>query len=266
MVLPVDLVLVRHGQSERNAAMRLSEAGNNVALPEEFFTRHTASARLTDRGRLQAQMAGEFLRTEFPQGFDRHITSEYIRAIETAGLLALPNAEWYLEPYLVERDWGEVHNCTVAERDVKYRNELQCWRAEPLFWRPPRGESMSELCLRQDRVMDTLHRCSDKQSAVLVCHGEVMWAFRIRIERLSQGRFRELVFSDRKEDAVYNCQIIHYTRRKENGDISPYMERARWIRPTDAPVTVSEWRQIERTRLSNADLLEIVSKVPVMIH
>jgi len=246
----------------------MSEAGQDEVFTEEFLRRHTASSRLTNLGRYQAEMAGEFLRIEFSQGFDRYITSEYVRAMETAGLLGLPNAKWYCEPYLVERDWGDIHNCTVAEREARYGNELRCWKTEPLFWRPPRGESMSELCLRVDRVLQTLHReCGDKQSAIVVCHGEVMRAFQIRLERLSQVRLKELVFSENKEDSIFNCQIIHYCRhRLKDGKLSPYIEKVRYIRPTEKPKIMSEWRQIERVKFSNEDLLARVAQVPMMIR
>src|SRR3989338_3726543 len=101
MTLPIDLVLVRHGQSEGNAAKRRSEAGDHSAFTKEFLNRHSASFRLTDKGCAQAQRAGEYIRKEFYGNgiiFDRFVTSEYIRAKETAGLLDLPNAQWYTDP------------------------------------------------------------------------------------------------------------------------------------------------------------------------
>ena len=91
MALPMDLVLVRHGQSEGNIAKRRSEAGDNSAFTPEFRKRHSSSLRLTGRGRSQAQMAGIWLRNEFPD-FDRYLVSEYLRAMETAAHLSLPGA------------------------------------------------------------------------------------------------------------------------------------------------------------------------------
>ena len=61
MTLPIDLVLVRHGQSEMNAAKRRSEAGDHSAFTKEFMERHSASFPLTDLGRRQAEQAGEYL-------------------------------------------------------------------------------------------------------------------------------------------------------------------------------------------------------------
>ena len=61
MALPLDLILVRHGQSEGNAAKRLSEKSDHTAYTKEFRNRHSASLRLTDLGRKQAQTAGEWI-------------------------------------------------------------------------------------------------------------------------------------------------------------------------------------------------------------
>ncbi len=265
MALPLDLVLVRHGQSEGNAAKRRSEAGDNSAYTPEFRSRHSASFRLTDLGRNQAEKAGVWIRNEFP-GFDRYLVSEYLRAMETAAHLALPRALWYSDFYLTERDWGELDTCPENDRQERFGLALRHREAEPFFWRPPNGESFADLCLRVDRVLHTLHReCSDKR-VIIVCHGEVMRAFQIRIERMSQARFRELVFSERNEDRIYNCQIIHYSRRGMGvGSYSPYVACSRAVRPTENPLWTTEWRMIERPRYTNGDLLKIVSRTPAMI-
>lgn len=268
MALPIDLVLVRHGQSEGNAAKYLSRAGNNSIFTKEFRNRHTASYRLTKIGRAQAEKAGAFLKKEFPNGFDRYITSEYNRAMETAGLLWLPDAEWFCDFYLTERDWGGIDTLPEEERQEKFGEALHEQEVEPFFWRPPNGESFADVCLRFDRVLHTLHReCSDKR-VILVCHGEVMLAARVRIERMSQLRFKELVLSKRPEDRTHNCQIIHYTRKNpKNGKLAPFAEWVRHIRPTDTPPTiVSDWQKIKRPRYSNSDLITMVSQTPCMIE
>jgi len=269
MTLPIDLVLVRHGQSEGNAAKRLSEAGDHSAFTSAFRERHSASFRLTDRGRKQAQRAGDVLRQEFVSnhiGFDRCITSEYVRAMETAALLQLSSAEWLCDFYLTERDWGELDICPENEREEKFGADLRRREIEPFFWRPPNGESFAQLCLRIDRVLDTLHReCADKR-VLIVCHGEVMRAFQVRIERMSQVRFKELILSKNPQDSIHNCQIVHYTRRNAtSGRLAPYAGWVRWLRPTAQPVTTSGWQEIARPRYDNASLLAVVERSPLML-
>lgn len=270
MTMPIDLVLVRHGQSEGNAANELSRAGDNSAYTEKFKKRHSTSFHLTARGRKQARMAGEWLRNEFFKdgcGFDRYVTSECIRAMETAGLLDLPDAKWLGDFNLAERDWGDLDISPDNERNEKFREALQKRRVEPFFWRPPGGETFTQLCSRVDTVFRSLHQEYREKRVLLSSHGETALAIAVKLERLSQERFRELVFSKKREDKIYNCQVIHYTRNNPTGrGRSPYMEWVRWIRPTETPPTTSGWRKIERPVYSNADLLEIVNRAKARIE
>lgn len=269
MPLPIDLVLVRHGQSEGNLAKRRSEKGDHGAYAGDFKERHTADFRLSPLGRDQAQQAGDWIREHLHSGtnvFNRYYVSEYVRAIETAALLSLPNAKWFTDPYLSERDWGGMESLSIEEREVKFGEALRKRERQPYFWRPPDGESFLDLCLRIDRVLATLHReCGDKR-VIIVCHGEVMWAFRLRIERMTQRRFRTLHLSTRSEDQIHNCQILHYSRRSpQSGDLAPYLNWLRMIRPTSAHPVLSDWQTIERPTHSNADLLARAEEVPVLV-
>jgi NAD+ kinase len=268
MALPIDLILVRHGQSEGNAAKRLSEKGDESGYAA-LKDRHTRSFRLSERGREQAVTAGNWLEDEFckdGKGFDRYYVSEFVRAMETAALLELPGATWFRSFYLTERDWGELELLPDAERQTKFGDELRMRKIEPFFWRPPNGESFAELCLRLDRVLQTLHReCSEKR-VIIVCHGEVMRAFRVLLERMSQQRFKEIYLSKEKEDGVHNCEVWHYTRRNpETNVIGDHANWMRRIRPNDTPVWNTGWETIQRPTYSNDDLLKIVAQSPAML-
>lgn len=264
MALPIDLILVRHGQSEGNAAKRLAEKGDNSGY-EKLKDKHTRSYRLSAKGRGEAIQAGKWIREEFHRKdsplFDRYITSEYTRAMETSALLDLPEAEWFRNFYLTERDWGDLEQLPDDERMGKFEDALRMRVIEPFFWRPPNGESFANLCLRLDRVLYTLHReCSDMR-VILVCHGEVMRAFRVLLERMPQQKFKEMYLSEENEDRVFNCEVWHYTRRDpETGKIDDHANWMRRIRPTVDPVWIGSWERIKRPRFSNKDLLDIVSE------
>jgi hypothetical protein len=77
--LPVDIVLVRHGESEGNLAQSLSKKGNDKLWTPEFSNRHTSLYRLTDRGRKQAKKAGKWIKKNICPTFDHYYCSEYIR-------------------------------------------------------------------------------------------------------------------------------------------------------------------------------------------
>ena len=53
----MDLVLVRHGESEGNVAFNRSKAGDHSLYSGEFLRRHSSQWRLTDVGREQAKSA-----------------------------------------------------------------------------------------------------------------------------------------------------------------------------------------------------------------
>lgn len=270
MSLPIDLVLVRHGQSEGNLAKRRSEAGDHGAYTAEFKERHTSSYRLSQKGREQAAAAGDWIRNNLCSKdlhFDRWCVSEYARAWETAALLQLPGAKWYTDAYLSERDWGNIESLPIDEREEKFGQVLRQRDIQPFFWAPPNGESFMTLCLRVDRVLNTLHReCGDKR-VVVVCHGEVMWAFRLRLERMTQARFRELHLSTESKDRIHNCQILHYSRRNpETNRLAPHLNWLRMIRPTDPKPVLLDWEGIQRASYTNEELLERVNDIPVLVH
>jgi len=269
MALPIDIVLIRHGQSEGNLARRLSEKCDHRAI-EKLSECHSKNFRLTDLGRQQASLAGTWFDFNFyhsrgfkHSGFDRCYTSEYFRAVETAGLLNIPNSEWLCNFYLCERDWGDLETCPEDKRWRKFGDALRLREKEPFFWKPPNGESFVSLCLRINRVLDTLRcECSGKR-VILVCHGEVMWAFRVLLERMSQQNFKKLHLSKNSDNKIYNCQIFHYTRRNpKNDEITPHINWFRSVRPRCGKLWDTGWLTIKHPSYSSSDLLKMVEVVP----
>jgi broad specificity phosphatase PhoE len=268
-MMPIDLVLVRHGESEGNVANRTSRAGDNSLFTDEFRKRHSSSWRLTDKGIEQAKAAGKWIRANFqgPPHFIRYYTSTFIRAMETAGLLDLPKADWFREFYLRERDWGDLDVTPENERKEKFREALEKRDVEPMLWTPPNGQPLVDTCIRVDRINHTMHReCSDGAVAI-VCHAEVIMCFRFRIERMTDERFKALHFSRNAKDHIHNGQIVHYTRRNpETQKIERYLNWMRSICPWDPSRSTNTWQQVVRPRFSNEDLLKEVGKVKRLVN
>ena len=266
MSMPIDLVLVRHAESEGNLANTRSKKGDDSHFTNEFLSRHSSLWRLTNKGREQAKIAGQWLKNNLDPKFDRYYVSEYIRAMETAALLKLPNAQWLVEFYLRERDWGDLDVMTEEQRQAQYSKSLKRRAVDSFFWTPPNGESMAEACLRIDRVLNTLHReCADKR-VIIVCHGEIMWTFRVRLERMSQEDYKKLDASKNPCDHIHKCQIIHYTRKNpKTNKIEPYLNWMRSICPTNLKLSRNDWQQIKRRSFSNENLLNRVKKVDRLI-
>jgi len=95
MPLPIDLVLVRHGESESNLANKRDRAGDSSLINTPGHReRHSSEFRLTDLGKQQAKAAGDWLKINIDGQFDYCLTSPFIRAIETAGYMDLPGSNW----------------------------------------------------------------------------------------------------------------------------------------------------------------------------
>lgn len=263
MTMPIDFVLVRHGESEGNIANSRSRQGDDTDFDEKFLKRHSSKFRLTDKGRKQAQIAGLWIKENIGTDFFRYYASEYIRAMETAALLNLPGAKWYVDFYLRERNWGALDLMTDHDRRLHFAKDLERREIDSFYWTPPRGESMADLCRRLDRVLGTMHReCADKK-VIIVCHGEVMWAIRVRLERMLQSRFQELDNSKHPFDHIHNCQVLHFTRRNpQTREISPYMDWLKSVCPWDISLSRNEWEKIERHRFTNEELLAEVELYP----
>jgi len=267
MAMPVDLVLVRHGQSVGNLIQGVQRKNKKLKVPSSFYKQHTYEWRLTQLGVEQAFIAGEWIRKNIGTKFDRYYSSSYVRAQETAGHLNLPGAQWFLNPYLGERNWGILDRFTPEEREKRFAQDFKAKKINVFYWAPPRGESMLDLCLRVDRVLDTLHReCSGKR-VVMINHGEIMWTHRFRLERMTVSQYLDLNESKHPFDRIHNCQVIHYTRRDpKTGKIAPYLNWMRSVCPTDLSLSLNKWVKIKRRSYSNEELLAFAEKFPRLIE
>ena len=213
-----ELVLLRHGESEGNVAYEASVKGDHSMYSGAFLERHSALWRLTEKGEDQAKIAGEWLRNNIKgssdrRQFDCHFTSEYVRAMETAGLLGLAGARWRPEVMLRERDWGEYDLRSQLQRREAFEDYEARRRRESLFWAPPGGESLAQVVQRVDAFLLFVNRRFANGRVIVTCHGELMWAFRLRFERLSQLRYREMQAEIRAKRASRFARFAPTPRR-----------------------------------------------------
>src|SRR5687767_6848821 len=176
MSLPIDLILVRHGQSEGNVANRASRSGDNTFFTPGFRERHSRDFRLTDKGIEEAEAAGRWLKANVAQPLDRFYVSDYVRAKETAAHLNLPTAAWRVEFHLRERDMALMDNCPDDEKRRLFGLESRQYDLDPFFSYPAGGgESVAVLAMRLKASMleHWARECSDKR-VVAVCHGHVL--------------------------------------------------------------------------------------------
>lgn len=264
-MLPVDLFLTRHGESEGNKANKYSRNGDNKFFTPEFLDKHSRVFRLTDKGIRQAKAAGEWLKENVQMPFDRFYVSDYIRAMETAGHMNLPNANWRREFHLRERDMALMDNCPDDEKKRMYYLEVKQHERDPFLSYPAGGgESIAShgLRLKATMIAHWARECSDKR-IIAVCHGHVMRGLQLEFESLGHDDFIRLDSSEEPADKIRNCQILWYTRRNPwTGDLDDRLVAVRSICPHNSQGQVEDfgWKKIVRHRYSNDDLLEEVSR------
>ena len=269
MSMPRNLILMRHGQSEGNVVSKMDKKGDQSAFTDEFKLRPSHTWRLTDMGIWQAQQASQWIHQEFNDllPFDGHLVSWYHRAMETAYYLNLPDALWRPYYHLREQDWGMFDVMPNSQREEMLPLEWARRKQNRLYWTAPGGESMADLTVRLMTILGTLHREFAGKDVIIVCHGAVMWAFRVLLERMSEARYMELDNSKDPYDQIHNCQIIQYSRvSPETGDLNPYLRWCRSVCPWDMTKSSNNWQENIIKKLSNDELLAYVNNQKRMIN
>ena len=218
------IVLVRHGESTRNA---LRFDGRFVADDEELKkpgARADHLVELTDLGRRQASALGRAL-SECDHDFttcDAWFDSGYLRACETLDLIldglgmnrnAGGKRQSHLE--LRERDFGYAFNMTRAQVGQYFPWYFQYQKEIGKFHeRPPGGESLADLFTRVHMFLNSIRRFRDGQNVFIVSHSRVMLAFRYWLEKYQAKDIDELFAEEKRrpEGVTSNCEIHIYDR------------------------------------------------------
>lgn len=157
----VKLLLLRHGETEWNAAERYQGMSNTALSP---------------RGQAQAKAVAAALDAET---IDRVLCSPLRRAYETA-VTALFTPGRYerhqhllimLDRRLCEISFGEWEGLTYGEISQLYPDALQAWLADPLNCAPPGGETLTEVATRVGQLLEELRAAPAGESILLVGHG-----------------------------------------------------------------------------------------------
>lgn len=160
-----------------------------------------------------------------------------------------------------------MDNTSAVDKHTVFKEDMERRKRDAFFWAPPGGESLADVCIRIDHTLNTMRRECSNQRVILVCHGEVMWAFRARIERLSQIQFARLLGSKDPKDKIHNGAIIHYTRiHPQTGEIFPEFRFMRLSCPWKPEYSSDVWLEFTRPIYTNDELLESISSVPRYVN
>lgn len=260
-MMPYNLVLVRHGQSEANVIQQADKNGTPYTMTEDLVNVPDRSWRLTSDGVEQAKAAGKWIQDNIGH-FDRHITSPFTRTRETAAHLNIPDAMWEENRSVRERSWGDIGSITRKEFREKYPENSLLKNIDPLYWFPPSGESIANVAENRTRsVLNMVAQENSRDNVLIVTHGEFLWSTRLVLERWSDEEF--LSRDKDPEDKIHNCTIFHYMRENpETGEVHKNFKWVRIVHPYFDDET-KEWgitdRGVERfgrEYLTNKQLLE----------
>ncbi|KAH0791700.1 phosphoglycerate mutase family protein [Histomonas meleagridis] len=254
--MPKDLILVRHGYAEGNKAYAEEKKGNYQFFSPKFLETHESQWRLTSKGREQSRAAGEWIKKNVSYFFGQYLCSEYIRALETAALLNLPHANWTRNVFLHERNFGKLSRLSYAVRQKRFEAQLKWRERDAFYWKPPSGESLADVALRVDYILDQLSEFPiQPSSAIIVTHFHVMQVLRTRIEMIPQSEFRKKLVNNDESEKLKNAAIIHYTRidpvTKEVEPVYKWMKIViPWIKKYSNP----DWKEIIYPTFTNEGL------------
>ncbi|WP_232548829.1 histidine phosphatase family protein [Propioniciclava soli] len=203
---PVELVLVRHGESLGNVADRAAIAAKAHRLD---VTDSDEDIALSEEGEAQADALGERV-ASLPED-ERPtvvVSSPYRRARSTAErALAQHPIDVLLDERLRERELGIFDGITWYGIKADHPEESDRRdRVGKFYYRPPGGESWADVVLRIRSLLLELQARYPGERVWLFSHEAVIMAFRYVIEGLDAAR----VVALQKEEPIANCSMTRY--------------------------------------------------------
>jgi len=200
------LVIVRHGQSERNVAKEQAKASGNAIVWGTSL--RDVDTPLTALGVQQAIETGKFLHDRTT--FDVIFSSPYMRTIQTSQHIAeqSPTApQIMMEERVREIEFGILDGLAHQGIKERYPEEWARREREGKYWyRPPGGESRPDVALRVHSFLGALTRDFRQKKVLVVCHSVVVLIFRRLLERWDEAKYLEVD----QEDDVLNCAMTTY--------------------------------------------------------
>jgi probable phosphoglycerate mutase len=164
-----NLYLIRHGQSEINA------------LPDMMGQK--ADSQLTDLGRRQAKL----LRLRFEdcgQNFDYVYSSDYIRALDTAKIVAVKN---YIEVTPALREYSAGDWTATKRSEIITPQVLRKMGYLANAFLPPNGESMHQVERRASTWLEETILYNKEKIAEASSRADVAWGKKMNIAVFSHG-------------------------------------------------------------------------------
>jgi len=206
--MPLEIVLVRHGQSEGNR--------------DRVFTGHGPS-NLTARGRLQAEATARHLAATAVSAIH---SSDLPRALQTAApLAALTGLQPLTSTDLRERDVGAFTGLTFAEVQERFPEGWQALMSRDPTFRPEGGESHDDCGRRVGRFLDELLAKNPAGRLVVYSHGVAINHMLRHLVGLPASAEPRAFFH------VDNCSLSRFEHHPERGSLRILSVNETWHLP-----------------------------------
>ena len=234
---PVELLVVRHGESLGNIAAAAATAAGAEVIE---VGQRDADVPLSPVGVAQAQAFGGWLRDLPDDAAPQSVwCSPYQRAQQTA-LTALEVSRRTLpiriDERIRDRELGILDLLTTAGVAARYPDEAarRQWLGK-FYHRPPGGESWADVALRVRTFLRDLDEEENGTRVLVVAHDALVLIFRYVCERLSEPDILNIALSD----PVANASATRLVRPAGSGpwSLGEYNMSAH-VAAYGAPVTV----------------------------
>ncbi|MFF4874523.1 histidine phosphatase family protein [Micromonospora sp. NPDC000668] len=200
------LWIIRHGESTANVAATRAEASGEELIG---LTHRDADVPLSPIGEEQARATGRWLAGLPPDRRpDVAVVSPYLRAVSTAEL-ALHGTEVPVsrDERLRDRELGILDGLTVHGMQRRFPDEAERRvRVGKFYYRPPGGESWTDVALRLRTLLGDLRRDHAGKRVLLFGHDALVFLLRYLVEGLTEPELMALT----RECVIANCSITDW--------------------------------------------------------
>lgn len=150
----IELWLIRHGQTDWNVEGRFQGSED---VPLNYTGREQAR-------KLAKKLDGN--------SFSAIFSSDLLRAKETAEIIATKlDLPLFIDKRLQEINQGDWEGVLFTEIKEKYPEEIIHRKEDPVFFRPPGGESVEEVSKRITSIVNEISRTFEDEKILIVSHG-----------------------------------------------------------------------------------------------
>ncbi len=208
---PELIVLIRHAESIGNRASWRVRNGLLEDLPPEILTTRNMDIPLTlDRGEPQAILTGEWLKLVIPE-FDHIFVSPYKRPIRTAELIFPDWHDFEIDERIREIDFGFLDGLSLKARKKVYADAERSMKLNGKYYgKRPNGENIPDMLIRARMFLSMLHREHCGERIAIVCHADMIGAFRCALEHLTEQQYLDYD----KNRPIENASVLIYREYK----------------------------------------------------